>query len=274
MKYRTLEVHAANGVSVVWLNRPEVRNAFNDVLIGELTEALEALDADRSVRAVALAGRGPAFCAGGDLAWSRRMGAGSQQANARDARKLGAMFHRLYSMRKPTLARVHGAAYAGALGLIACCDVAVAAQDAEFCLSEVNVGLAAATILPYLVRSMGERHARRYVLSAEVFTAADAYRTGLVHELAVPYELDAVVDAMLGQLLKGGPAAQAAAKRLFDEVAGRPLTPGMVAGTAAEFAALRASAEGKEGIGAFLEKREPAWRAGAARPAARKKRAR
>jgi methylglutaconyl-CoA hydratase len=256
---------------VIWLNRPEVRNAFDDVLIGELTGALEALDADRSVRAVALAGRGPAFCAGGDLAWSRRMGAGSPQANARDARRLGAMFHRLYSMSKPTLARVHGSAYAGALGLIACCDVAVAAQDAEFCLSEVKLGLAAATILPYLVRSMGERHARRYVLSAEVFTAAEAYRIGLVHELAVPEELDAVVDGLLGQLVAGGPAAQAAAKRLIGTVSTKPLTPALVASTSDEFAALRASKEGLEGIGAFLEKRAPAWRAGAARPAPKKR---
>jgi methylglutaconyl-CoA hydratase len=278
--YETIEVHASNGVSVLWLNRPEVRNAFNETMIGEITSALDALDKDESVRVVAIAARGPAFCAGGDLAWSRRMGAGDQAANRRDALKMSRMFHRLHSMKKPTLARVHGKAYAGALGLIAACDIAIASHDAEFCLSEVNVGLAAATIVPYLLRSMGERHTRRYVVSAEVFSAAEAYRIGLLHDITVPEELDATVDRLLGQLLRGGPAAQATAKRLIDEVSARPLTSDLVERTASEFAALRASREGQEGIGAFLEKREPEWRtakakkapAKPARKAARKKR--
>jgi methylglutaconyl-CoA hydratase len=158
------------------------------------------------------------------------------------------------------VARVHGTAYAGGLGLIAACDVAIATQDAEFCLSEVKIGMAAASILPYLIRSMGERHVRRYVLSAEVFSAADAYRTGLVHDLALPDELDAAVDATLEQLLKGGPAAQSTAKRLVNEFAVRPIDAAVVRDTAREFAALRGSREAREGVGAFLEKREPAWR--------------
>ncbi len=261
MKYETLDVQDAHGVAVIWLNRPEVRNAFNDTMVAELTDAFASLDADKAVRAVALAGRGEAFCGGADLKWIRRMGSAAASANVRDAQRLTAMFNRLYSMKKPTVARVHGKAYAGALGLIAACDIAVASQDAEFCLSEVKIGMAAATILPYLLRAMGERHTRRYVLSAEVFPASEAFRIGLVQELALPEELDTVVDALLAHLLEGGPGALATAKELIDSVSGRPITAAMVSGTAGRFAALRASDEGKEGMSAFLEKRLPAWRA-------------
>jgi methylglutaconyl-CoA hydratase len=274
VKHKTIEVHVSNGVAALWLNRPEVRNALDATMVAELTQALHTANDDRSIRAVVLAGRGPAFCAGGDLAASRRLGSGPANANERDAKALSALFHRLYSMEKPTLARIHGAAYAGGLGLIAACDIAVAAQDAEFCLSEVKVGMAAASILPYLLRAMGERHTRRFVLSAEVFSAADAYRIGLVHELAVPHELDDVVDSLLGRLVKGGPAAQSTAKRLIDEFAGRPLTPAVVSATAAHYAALRASEEGREGIAAFLEKREPGWRDAKTKSSPRRKSAR
>ena len=274
-KHQTIEVHRSNGVASIWLNRPEVRNALNATMVAELTEALESANADRSIRAVALGAHGSAFCAGGDLVASQRLGKGPAAANSRDAKALSGLFHRLYSMDKPTVARVHGTAYAGGVGLIAACDIAVASQDAEFCLSEVKVGMAAASILPYLLRAMGERHTRRFVLSAEVFPAAEAYRIGLVHELAVPTELDNVVEEMLTMLVKGGPAAQSTAKKLIHRFAEQPLTEAVVSATAHEYAALRSSDEGREGITAFLEKREPRWRTSIAKPSpARRKKAR
>lgn len=258
-KYETLEIQTGHRTAVVWLNRPEVRNAFNDIVVAELTDVLGALEEDPEVRAVVLAGRGKAFCAGADLNWMRRMADYSFEENYGDAHRLAAMLHKLYALNKPTIARVHGAAYAGGLGLIAACDIAVASQEAEFCVSEVKLGLAAATIGPYLVRAIGERQARRYLLSAEVFTAAEAYRIGLVQELATTEELDATVNWILGFLVQGGPAAQVAGKDLIRAVAGAPLTPDLIADTATRIASLRASDEAKEGISAFLEKRPPSW---------------
>jgi methylglutaconyl-CoA hydratase len=255
----TIEVHSAEGVGVIWLNRPDVRNAMNDTMVAELTQALEDLEQDPAVRVVVLAGRGTLFCGGGDVKWMQRMGAGSAKANLADAQRLTALLQRLYTLRKPTLARVHGAAYAGGLGLVAACDIAVAAQDAEFCLSEVKLGLAGVSILPYIARAMGERALRRYLLSAEVFSAAEAYRIGLVQELAMAGELDETVNTLLEQLLQGGPAAQALAKELIGPAAVRPLDQSMTAETSRRFADLRASDEAREGMAAFLEKRAPAW---------------
>lgn len=259
MRNKTIEIHAANNVAVIWLNRPAVRNALDETMVTELGSALERLQDDDSVRAVVLAGRGEAFCSGLDLKWVRRMSSASPQAALRDAHRLTALFQRLYALNKPTVARVHGTSYAGALGLIAACDVAIAAQDAEFCLSEVKVGLAAASIMPYLVRAIGERQVRRYVLSAELFSAAEAFRIGLIHDLVLGEELDSAVNGLLGKLLQGAPLAQAKAKEFAVSLTGQTITPATASISAERFAAVWKSGEGKEGLSALIEKRPPAW---------------
>ena len=259
MKYKTLEILVRQSVGVIWMNRPEVRNAFNETMIAELTQAFQAADADEGVRAVVLAGHGPAFCAGADLNWMKKMSGYSLRENHADAMALASMLNTIYMMKKPTVARVHGPAFAGGMGLVAACDIAIAAQEAEFCLSEVKLGLTAATISPYVVAAIGERHARRYFLTAERFTAAEAFRIGLVHDLAPMSELDASVNALLGHLLSASPAAIAASKDLIRSVARGAIDKSMIADTAARIAAARSSADGMEGIRSFLEKRRPAW---------------
>jgi len=259
MKYKTLQLAAQHGIGVIWMNRPEVRNAFNETMIAELTQAFQAADADASLRAVVLAGHGPAFCAGADLNWMKKMSGYSQKENLADAMGLTAMLNTIYMMKKPTVARVHGAAFAGGMGLVAACDIAVAVQEAEFCLSEVKLGLIAATISPYVVAAIGERHARRYFLTAERFTAAEAFRIGLVHDLATMDELDASVNALLAHLLAASTNAIAASKELIRAVARAPIDRAMIADTAARIAAARTSVDGKEGVRSFLEKRKPAW---------------
>jgi methylglutaconyl-CoA hydratase len=255
----TLEIQTLNGVGIVWMNRPEVRNAFNETMIAELTAALSALDADPAVRAVVLAGRGPAFCAGADLNWMKKMAGYGFEENHADALALARMLHRLATLSKPTIARVHGPAFAGGMGLVAACDIAVAVYDVEFCLSEVKLGLIPATIGPYVAAAMGERMARRYFLTAERFDAAEAYRIGFVQEICPGDELDATVNALLGHLVAAGPAALAATKELIRAVTNRPLSDDVVQDTATRIATVRASKEGKEGIRSFLEKRKPAW---------------
>jgi len=259
MTYENLEIAVNDGVGVIWMNRPEVRNAFNDAMITELTRAFQAVDADPGVRAVVLAGRGPAFCAGADLNWMKKMAGYSVEENRADALGLATMMNTVYMMKKPTIARVHGPAFAGGMGLVAACDIAVAAEAAEFCLSEVKLGLAAATIGPYVLAAIGERQARRYFLTAERFSAAEAMRIGLVHNVVPTNELDACVDALLAHLLAASPAAIAASKELIRSVAHGAIDQEMIADTAARIAAARASTDGKEGIRAFLEKRKPAW---------------
>src|SRR3990170_2046779 len=241
MKYETLDIAVANGVSVIRMNRPQVRNAFNEAMIAELTRAFQAADADKNVRAVVLAGHGPAFCAGADLNWMKKISGYSREENRADAMGLAAMLNTIYMMKKPTIARVHGPAFAGGMGLVAACDIAVAAAEAEFCLSEVKLGLAAATIGPYVVAAMGERQARRYFLTAERFSAAEAFRIGLIHDLRPMAELDAGVDALLSHLLAASPAAIAASKELIRSVARGAIDQDMIAGTAARIAAARAS---------------------------------
>ncbi|MCJ7838105.1 MAG: enoyl-CoA hydratase/isomerase family protein [Burkholderiales bacterium] len=259
MKYENLEISVQTGVSVIWMNRPEVRNAFNETMIAELTRAYQSADADPGLRAVVLAGRGPAFCAGADLNWMKKMSGYSMEENRADAMGLATMLNTIYMMKKPTVARVHGPAFAGGMGLVAASDIAVAADEAEFCLSEVKLGLTAATISPYVVAAMGERSARRYFLSAERFSAAEALRIGLVHDIVPATQLDASVDALLAHLLAASPAAIAASKELIRSVARGPIDQDMIAGTAARIAAARASDDGKEGIRSFLEKRKPSW---------------
>lgn len=259
MTYQTIEIQSGQGVAVLWLNRPEVRNAFNETMIAELTAAFGELEADSSVRAVVLAGRGKVFCAGADLNWMKRMGEMDFAGNRKDAMVFGTMLNRLHSMRKPTVARVHGAAFAGGMGLIAACDIAVASTDTEFSVSEVRLGLTPATISPYVLAAMGERAAHRYFLTAERFPAAEAYRIGFIQDLAQPAELDATVNAILGELVQGAPGAHAVTKDLIHAVAKRPITPELIDDMAGRIAGARASAEGKEGVRAFLEKRSPGW---------------
>jgi len=260
MTYETLELdRTPAGIALVWLNRPDVRNAFNETMIAELTAAFRALDADAAVRAIILAGHGKAFCAGADLNWMKKMAGYSFEQNYGDALGLASMLHTVHTVKKPTLARVHGAAFAGGMGLVAACDIAVAAQSAEFCLSEAKLGLAPATISPYVIAAMGPRAAYRYMLTAEPFPAAEAYRIGFVQEIAQDEELDGVINQILGHLVAGSTGAHAATKDLIRAVVGQRLGPDLIKDTATRIAAARASEEGKEGIRSFLEKRKPAW---------------
>jgi methylglutaconyl-CoA hydratase len=257
--YETIDVAVRNAVAIVVLNRPEVHNAFNETLIGELTAALGALDRDPEVRAVVLAGAGESFCAGADLNWMKKMAAFSQAQNLADANALAAMLATLDTLSKPTIARVHGAVFGGGVGLVACCDIAIGTQDAVFSFSEARLGLIPATIGPYVVAAIGARAARRYFLTAERFTAAEAYRLGLLHDLALPEELDARVNELLGTLLTAGPRAQTECKALLNAIANRPVDARMIADTARRIARVRSSPEGTEGVAAFLAKRKAAW---------------
>jgi methylglutaconyl-CoA hydratase len=260
MTYETIQLEKnPAGVALVWLNRPDIRNAFNETMIAELTDAFRTVDVDPAMRAMVLAGHGPAFCAGADLGWMKKMSGYSFAENHADALGLARMLNTLFTMKKPTVARVHGPAFAGGMGLVAACDIAVAAHGAEFCLSEAKLGLVPATISPYVIAAMGARAAYRYMLTAERFTAAEAYRIGFVQEICVDEELDGTVNAMLGHLVQCGPAAHAATKELIRAVAGRAIDEDLIGDTATRIATARASDEGKEGIRSFLEKRKPAW---------------
>ena len=218
-----LEIHVSRRVAVVWLAREKVRNAFNETLIAEVTAAFTRLADDDGVRAIVLAGRGPSFCAGADLDWMRRMAGYSFDENRADARALAEMLRTINECPKPTIARVHGDAYAGGMGLVAACDIAVAAASASFCLSETRLGLIPATISPYVIRAMGEQAARRYALTAERFDAAEALRLGFVHAVAPADGLDARIEEILAALMQTSGAAVREAKRLVREVAGRPI---------------------------------------------------
>ena len=255
-----LLVEKKEGVAWITLNRPEVRNAFDDALIAALAKALAELDADSSVRVVVLAGNGPAFCAGADLNWMKRMAGYSYDQNLRDARALADMLAALDRLDKPTIARVHGPAFAGGTGLVTACDIAVGTPEAKFCFSEAKLGLSPATISPYVLRAIGPRAARRYFLSAEVFDAAEALRIGLLSAVVPAAELDAFISQLLEQLLAGGAAAHARIKDLVRDIAGRPIDDALRADTARRIAEIRASPEGREGIASFLEKRKPSWK--------------
>jgi methylglutaconyl-CoA hydratase len=255
----TVAVDVRNNIGLVALDRPELHNAFNAALIGELTAVLQALDADASVRAVVLTGNGKSFCAGADLNWMKEMASFSPAENLADAQALALMLRVLNGLSKPTVACVRGAAFGGGVGLVACCDVAVAAQDAVFSLSEAKLGLIPATISPYVIEAIGARAARRYFLTAERFTAAEAFRIGLVHDIAPEPQLDARINEVLGALLLAGPVAQLECKALIRGVAHRPIDAEVIAGTAEHIAVVRASPEGKEGVAAFLAKRPPSW---------------
>lgn len=254
-----LIVEKRNLVAIVTLNRPEVRNAFDDVLISNLTRTFQDLDEDETVRAVVLAGAGSAFCAGADLNWMKRMAGYGYEQNLADAKALAEMLKTLDRLSKPTVARVHGPAYAGGVGLVAACDIAIGSHEAEFCLTEVKLGLSPATISPYVVRAMGERLARRYFLTGEVIDAGEAHRLRLLSDVAPKEQLDATLNAILGHLVAGGRAAHAKIKDLIRTVAAGPADEAMIADTAKRIAEIRVSSEGREGIASFLEKRKPNW---------------
>ena len=257
--YQTLEIETANQVATIWMNRPDVHNAFDEALIGELTAACQALDKDASVRVVVLAGRGKSFSAGADLNWMKRAANNGVDENLNDARALARMLRVLAEMKKPTIARVQGAALGGGTGLTAACDIAVASTKAVFATSEVKFGIIPSAISPYVVRAIGARQAYRYFQSAERIDAARAREIGLVHEAVEPEQLDAKVQEIITALLQGGPCAQAAAKDLIRAVDNQPINDNVVNDTAHRIAHLRATPEAKDGISAFLDKRNPGW---------------
>lgn len=257
----SLDIAIANRVARVALNRPQVHNAFDDALVAELTEALGKLDRDSSVRCLVLTGNGSTFSAGADLNWMRGMARASEAENRNDSERLAALMRTLNTLAKPTLARVNGSAYGGGVGLVACCDIAIAADTAKFGLTEVKLGLVPAVISPYVVAAIGARQARRLFVTGEIFDADYARRIGLVHHVAAAAELDAEVDRVLHWLAKGGPLAQREAKHLALELGGAlERNSGQTdMKNAALIARLRVSPEGQEGLTAFLDKRPPSW---------------
>jgi methylglutaconyl-CoA hydratase len=247
-------------VAEVWLNRPEVRNAFNDQVITELTQVFTELSEDPQLRVVLLSGRGKSFCAGADLNWMRAMADYSWDQNREDAQRLADMLWTLDQCPIPVVGRIHGDCYAGGMGLASICDVLVAAENAHFCLSEARLGLLPATIAPYVIRAMGVQAARRYFVTAEPFSAQQAHAMGLVHELCAPEALDGRVQEMVSGLLNNGPKAARACKQLVRDVAGQPITDALRSETARRIADIRASDEGREGVQSFLQKGIPKWR--------------
>jgi len=250
------------GVATLTLDRAEKHNAFDDALIAELTEALLRVGRDPAVRVVVLTGAGASFSAGGDLEWMRSMASYDEAANLDDADRLAELMSVLDRCPKPTVARVNGQAYGGGVGLIACCDVAVAVDGARFALTEVKLGLAPAVITPYVLAAIGESQARRWFLTAEAFDAKRAAEIGLVHEVVPAERLDAAVESIIAALLAGGPQAQAQAKQLLQRARPRSAAAARELRklTVRTIAQLRTGAEGQEGLAAFLEKRAPRWR--------------
>ena len=265
----TLDIRRTSAhVAEIWLNRPEVRNAFNDGVIAELNAAVKTLGADPELRAIVLGGHGKAFCAGADLSWMRTMAGYSWEQNHADAAGLAEMLWTLWSCPLPIVGRIHGDCYAGGVGLAAVCDVLVAAEAVQFCLSEARLGLLPATIGPYVLRALGEQASRRYFITAERFSAAQAHALGFVHEVVASDQLDAKVNEVVAALVANGPAAVKACKQLVKDLAGRPIDAALREDTARRIADIRASDEGREGVSAFLNKCEAPWRAGPALSAA------
>jgi len=251
----------AGPVARLRLQRPELHNAFDAGLIADLTGALERLATDSEVRVVVLEGAGASFSAGADLNWMRGMAAAGEHENRDDALALARLMRTLDELPKPTIARVHGAAFGGGVGLVACCDIAIGTEQAKFGLTESRLGLLPAVISPYVIAAIGSRHARRYFATAEVFDAVQAQRIGLLHEVVAADALDAAVERQVALLLKAGPVAAARAKSLVREVVARSDRDAIDAANADLIARLRVSAEGQEGLSAFLDKRPPAWAA-------------
>jgi methylglutaconyl-CoA hydratase len=259
MNYETLTVTLADKVATVTLNRPDLRNAFNEQAIAELALAFDELGRNELVRAIVLAANGPAFCAGADLNWMKKMAGYSHDENLADASRLADMLRTIYLCPKPTVAKVQGDCYAGGMGLVAACNIVVAADTVNFCLSEVKLGLIPATISPYVIKAMGEQAARRYFITAERFDAAAALRMGFAHEVVASDALDTTVAGIVKSLVSNSPNAVVEAKKLVREVVGEPVTDALLLDTAQRIAAIRASGEGREGVASFLEKRKPNW---------------
>lgn len=259
IQQRVISETDSRGVATVTLNNPDKHNAFDDQLIAQISATFETLEADSAVRLVILQAAGRSFSAGADLAWMRRMADYSYEENHRDASLMGAMFRRINTLSKPTIARVHGAAFGGGVGLAAVCDLVFATPAASFCLSEVKLGLIPAVISPFVSAAIGPRAARRYCMTAECFSAATALELGLVSELCENAELDSCIQIVVETLLANGPAAMAAAKQLVADVAAAPITDELVADTSRRIAEIRGSEEGREGLNSFLEKRSAAW---------------
>lgn len=254
-----LELSFGNGVSTVTLNRPEVRNAFNDEVIAELTAVFIELGKREEVRCIVLAANGTAFCAGADLNWMKRMADYTRDENVADAGALAEMLRVVYACPKPTIASVQGDVYAGGTGLVAACDIAVSVDTVGYCLSEVRLGLIPATISPYVIRAMGARAAHRYFLTAERFDAAEALRIGFVHEVVAAAELDAKVAELAKALVNAGPEAVKLCKMLVQDVAQQEISSSLVRMTVEGIADIRVSPEGREGVQSFLQKRKPNW---------------
>ena len=254
-----IQITQQGSVLTLTLNRPDMRNAFNDEVVAELTRAFQDAASRADVRAVVLAAVGPAFCAGADLNWMRRMADNTRAENLADAAALAEMLRVMYECPKPTVARVQGDVFAGGMGLVAACDMAVSVHSATFCLSEVKLGLIPATISPYVIRAMGARAAHRYFLTAERFSATEAHRIGFVHEVVSEEQLDAKVAELTHALVSASPNAVRSCKMLLQEVAGRDIDAPLVARTVEGIADIRSSSEGKEGVQSFLQKRKPNW---------------
>lgn len=259
MNANTLEINSAGSVAIVWLNRPEVHNAFDAEVIAELTAAIEDLGRAPEIRVIILAARGKSFSAGAQVQWMQQQGSASPEQNYEDAQKLSRLFRVIASCPKPTIARVQGGAYGGGLGLIAACDYALATNTAAFCISEVRLGLIPSAIAPYVIRAIGERNARRYFLTAERIDAQTALRIGLLHEVVAPPQLDERLQEITSSLLAGAPHAQAEAKELISAVAGQSVTEDLMNDTARRISRRRADPEAREGLAAFLEKRPATW---------------
>jgi len=257
----SLEVTTIGRVVTIAINRPDVHNAFDDTLVADLGNALGKLERDAKVRVVILTGTGSTFSAGADLNWMRDMAKAGEADNRLDAERLAALMHKLNTFPKPTIARVNGAAYGGGVGLIACCDIAIAADTAKFGLTEVRLGLIPAVISPYVIAAIGARHARRLFVTGEVFEAGEALRIGLVHHVVAANRLDDSTDHILSWLAKGGPVAQHEAKQLALRLGGIAHPDTLLADRklSAQIARLRVSPEGQEGLTAFLDKRQPKW---------------
>lgn len=259
MNYQFLQLEHADQVATVWLNRAELHNAFNTVVIEELQQCFDALNCRDDVRVVILAGRGKSFSAGADLNWMKQAGQASSADNEADALKLAKMLQRLATLKQPTIARVHGVALGGGMGLASACDICIASNDAQFATSEVRLGLAPSTISPYVIRAIGARQAARYFLTAERISAQQAQKIGLVHEVTSAEELDAKIAEIVANLLLGGPQAQAASKQLIQMVDQQVLTEDLLRQTAQHIAHVRQGSEAKNGLSAFLDKQRPAW---------------
>lgn len=259
MSERAIEIEEQGPVAWIWLNRPEFHNAFNPALIEELTTVYSDIANDAELRVIVLAGRGKSFSAGAQVQWMKEQGAASKEENAADARRLAKLFQTIAESPKPTVARVHGAALGGGVGLVASCDIAIGTTEAVFATSEVRLGLIPATIGPYVIRAIGERHARRLFQSGERIDAETAERIGLLHEAVAPERLEERIRAVIDALLAGAPLAQREAKQLIDAIANQPITADLIEDTAERIAARRAHPEAAEGLSAFLEKRPAAW---------------